>query len=130
MSQYTPKERAEIVAFYIENNRSIVKTVRAYRKKYGRNSAPSDNTIRSLVKNFFEYGSVATRQRPIRSRPRRSDEVVKAVRDSVADNPNVSYRRKSQELNVSGTTLRRIMKHDLEMVKYILNKSCSFTKIS
>ena len=27
MSQYTPKERAEIVAFYIENNRSIVKTV-------------------------------------------------------------------------------------------------------
>ena len=26
MSQYTPKERAEIVAFYIENNRSIVKT--------------------------------------------------------------------------------------------------------
>ena len=84
MSQYTPKERAEIVAFYIENNRSIVKTVRAYRKKYGRNSAPSDNTIRSLVKNFFEYGSVATRQRPIRSRPRRSDEVLEAVRDSVA----------------------------------------------
>ena len=33
MSQYTPKERAKIVAFYIENNRSIVKTVRAYRKK-------------------------------------------------------------------------------------------------
>ena len=27
MSQYTPKDRAEIVAFYIENNRSIVKTV-------------------------------------------------------------------------------------------------------
>ena len=31
MSQYTPKERAEIVAFCIENNRSIVKTVRVYR---------------------------------------------------------------------------------------------------
>ena len=31
MSQDTPKERAEIVAFYIENNRSIVKAVRAYR---------------------------------------------------------------------------------------------------
>ena len=30
MSQNTPKERDEIVAFYIENNRSIVKTVRAY----------------------------------------------------------------------------------------------------
>ena len=59
MSQYTPKECAKIEGFYIENNRSIVKTVRAYRKKYGRNSAPSDNTIRSLVKNFFEYGSVA-----------------------------------------------------------------------
>ena len=95
-----------------------MKTVRAYRKKYGRNSAPSDNTIRSLVKNIFEYESVATRQRPIRSRPRRSDEVVEAVRDSVADNPNVSYHRRSQELNVSGTTLRRIMKHDLHLFPY------------
>ena len=56
MTQYTPKERAEIVAFYIENNRSIVKTVRAYRQKYGRNSAPSDNTIRSLVKNLSNGG--------------------------------------------------------------------------
>ena len=28
MSQYTPNERAEIVAFYIENNRSIVKIVK------------------------------------------------------------------------------------------------------
>ena len=95
-----------------------MKTVRAYRKKYGRHSAPAENTIRSLAKNFFEYGSIATRQRPIRPRPKRSGEIIEAVKDSVADNPNVSYRRRSQELNVSGTTLRRILKQDLHLFPY------------
>ena len=35
MSQYTPKERAEIVAFYIENNRSIVKIVKIEKWRFG-----------------------------------------------------------------------------------------------
>ena len=97
-----------------------MKTVRAYRKKYRRNSEPSDNTIRSLVKNFFEYGSVATRQRPIRSRPRRSDKVVEAVRDSVADNPNVSYRRRSSVSRFETGTL-----HTQRQQQYVRENGCA-----
>lgn len=112
LRQYTPKECAEIVALCIENNRSVVKTVRAS-KKYAKRSAPSVNTIRSLGKNFFGYGSIATHQRS-----KLSGEVVETVR---ADNPNMSYRRESQELSVCGTTPRRIMKQSPTYSKVVAN---------
>ncbi|CAH1973272.1 unnamed protein product [Acanthoscelides obtectus] len=47
---------------YIENRRSVVLTQRAYRRKYRGKQAPSDNTIRRLVPNFLEYGTVGDRQ--------------------------------------------------------------------
>lgn len=118
MYRYTPKERAEIVSLYIENNRSVVSTQRAYRKKYRGRSAPKGDTIRHLASNFMEHGSVANLQHQARPRPGRSNENIEAVRQSVAENPNVSYRRRSQQLNISGTTLRRILKQDLYMFPY------------
>lgn len=39
------------------------------------------------------------------------------VRDIVAEDPNVSYRSCSQQLNICGTTLRRFL-HDLGMFPY------------
>ena len=103
MHRYTLKERAEIVSLYNENNRSVVSTQRAYRKKYRRRSAPKGDTILHLASNFMEHGSVANPQHQARPRPRRSNENIEAVRQSVAENPNVSYRRRSQQLNISGT---------------------------
>ena len=108
MYRHTPQERAEIVSLYIENNRSAVLTQRAYRRKYPHRTAPTSVTIRRLASNFFEHGSVADRQQHPKPRPRRSNENIEAVRKSVAENPNVSYRRRSQQLNISGTTLRGI----------------------
>ncbi|CAH2011995.1 unnamed protein product [Acanthoscelides obtectus] len=46
----------------IENPRSVVLTQRAYRRKHRGKQAPSDNTIRRLVSNFLEYGTVGDRQ--------------------------------------------------------------------
>lgn len=118
MNRFTPKERAEIVTMYIKCNRSVVATQRAYRKKYRGRSAPKSDTIRRLASNFETHGSVANRQHTNRPRPRRSNENIEAVQRSVAENANVSYRRRSQQLNISGTTLRRILKDDLHMFPY------------
>ncbi|CAH1970048.1 unnamed protein product [Acanthoscelides obtectus] len=49
----------------IENRRSVVLTQRAYRGK----QAPSDNTIRRLVSNFLDYGTVGDRQYTVHQRP-------------------------------------------------------------
>nr|CAI5844947.1 unnamed protein product [Callosobruchus analis] len=87
MNHFTPKQRAEIVTLYIENSRSVVLTQRAYRRNYRGQRAPCDNTIRRLVSNFVEYGTVRDRQHAVRQQPRRSTELVEVVRESVAQNP-------------------------------------------
>ena len=45
MEQYTPRDRSEIVEIYIQQNKSIVKTQRAFKKLKNVKSAPSKNTI-------------------------------------------------------------------------------------
>lgn len=117
MNNFTPKERAEIVTMYLENGRSIVLAQRAYRRKYRGRKVPSDNTIRNVTKNFEESGSVANHQR-VSVRKRRSNEIVETVKQSVLRSPNLSYRHRAQQLNIKGTTLRRILKEDLHMFPY------------
>nr|CAI5859568.1 unnamed protein product [Callosobruchus analis] len=116
MNHFTPKQRAEIVTLYIENSHSVVLTQRACRRKYRGIRAPCDNnTIRHLVSNFVEHGTVRDRQHAVRQRPKRSTKLVEAVRESVAQNSKMSCRRHAQQFGDSGTTLRRILKKDLRL---------------
>nr|CAI5831001.1 unnamed protein product [Callosobruchus analis] len=80
------------MTLYIENTRSVVLTQPAYGGKY-RGQKPCDNTIRCLLSNFVEHGTVRDRQRTIHQRPRRSNKVIEAVRESVAQNLKMPYRR-------------------------------------
>ena len=48
MEQYTPRERSEIVEIYIQQNKSIVKTQRAFKKLKNVKSEPSKHTIKRL----------------------------------------------------------------------------------
>ena len=52
MEQYMPRERSEIVEIYIQQNKSIVKTQRAFKKLKNVKSAPFKNTIKRLYENF------------------------------------------------------------------------------
>ena len=52
MEQYTPRERSEIVEIYIQQNKSIVKTQRAFKKLKNVKSVPSKNTIKRLYEKF------------------------------------------------------------------------------
>ena len=52
MEQYTPRERSEIVEICIQQNKSIVKTLRAFKKLKNVKSAPSKNTIKRLYEKF------------------------------------------------------------------------------
>nr|CAH7751173.1 unnamed protein product [Callosobruchus chinensis] len=78
-----PIERAEIVQLYIQNNFSIVKTQRAWRKNKKVKSAPSKNTIKRLHGRFLPSGTVGNPRRPNKKRPRRSEETIAAVQASV-----------------------------------------------
>lgn len=118
MEQFTPPERAEIVQLYIQNNFSIVKTQRAFRKKNKVKSAPSKNTIKHLHQNFLSSGNLSNAKRPSRRRPRRSDENIEVVRASVERSPTTLGRRRAAQLGTSRRTLERIIHDDLHIFPY------------
>ena len=81
MSQYTPKERAEIVAFYIENNRSIVKTVRGHVSKNGDLEWPPRSPDLT-VPDFFLWGYL--KSKVYASKPKTIHELKCNIRAEIA----------------------------------------------
>ena len=78
MSQYTPKERAEIVAFYIENNRSILKTAcLSYRDLEWPPRSPN-----LTVPDFFLWGYL--KSKVYTSKPKTIDELKCNIRAEIA----------------------------------------------
>jgi hypothetical protein len=75
MERYTIAQRTQIVFLFIENHRSIINTQRAYRRFYGVRTASTGPTIRSLVDNFAEFGTVGDLRRMGRPRTGRSIEI-------------------------------------------------------
>ena len=91
--------RVELVELYYENGRSVTQCLRAFRKAHGRYAAPSETTVRALVKKFKETGSVHDVPRSGRPRTARTEENVNAVAADVAANPTTSTRHRAQQLS-------------------------------
>lgn len=107
--EYTLSERAKIVEFYIKNNFSIIKTQREFRRKLNRRTAPTHNTIKGLYEKFISTGDLENKKPFERTKPKRSDEIIERVRKSLRDNPSTSITVRSNELNITKSTLRRII---------------------
>ena len=118
MEQYTPRERSEIVEIYIQQNKSIVKTQRAFKKLKNVKSAPSKNTIKRLYEKFSTGEALSNPKTPNKSRPRRSAENIAALRASVERSPRTSQKRHSQQLRMARSTLQRIIRVDLQLFPY------------
>ena len=73
----------EIVEIYIQQNKSIVKTQRAFKKLKNVKSTPSKNTIKRLYEKFSTCEALSNPKSRNKSRPRRSAENIAAVRASV-----------------------------------------------
>lgn len=87
--------------------------------------APPKSVIQDWVNKFEKFGSVLNlnTKTPDRSshsgRPRtRTQEVIDKVRESVEQSPKRSLRRRSQALNLSVETCRRVIVDDLKQYPY------------
>jgi len=118
MQKLSIKQRSHIVQLYFENNSSTVATQRAFRRIYANRNGPSPRCIRRIVAKFKELGNVQDRQRLGRSRTGRSIDKIESVRQDVAATPQKSVSRRSDELQISKTTLWRILKKDLKCYPY------------
>jgi Helix-turn-helix domain (DUF4817) len=113
----TIQQRIKVVELFFAE-KSIVRTQRAFCRLYSVRTAPTKRTILRLIDKFRCEGSVGDKPRSGRPNSARTPEVIDKVRDSVLISPKTSSRRRSQQLDVTHTTLRRVLKDDLKLLPY------------
>lgn len=117
MGRYSLEQSWEILKTYFQSGESPTQTVRNLKKKLDKKDVPSEAFLRQFVNRVRKTGSLVdkTRKRPF---PARSTENIAAVSDSVHERPSTSIRHRSQELNLSRSTLHRILRKDLAFKPY------------
>ena len=118
MEHLSVPQRTKIVEFYLLSQKSIILTQRRYRAHFNTRDALTKKTIRAVVAKFGETGSVRDRSKTGRPRSARNPENIERVRESLNDVPSTSTRRRSNELELTRTSLRRVLKLDLHFFPY------------
>lgn len=95
-----------------------MQTFRALREVFGPQNRPKPLIISRIVNHFEEHHTLLDERKVTHRHPVRTPETIQAVRRHVRANPNVSLRRRSQQLNVSVTSLQRILTVDLKLHPY------------
>ena len=116
MQRLTIEQRVKIVEAYYENGRSNKNAFCTLCEFFGQHNRPSE--IGKIVRKFKETGSVADVKTPSHAHLCRSDENIAAVRESVAEHPDISICHCAQELNLSRTSLQRILTNNMSLYAY------------
>lgn len=118
MERFTKEQRVLIIKTFYSTQSCIAETLRKLRPIFGRNNLPSRLTITRLVNKFEQYGIVTDKAVPHRVRRARTEQNIQIVRQSVAEEPTLSTRRRSQQLGIKRTSLQTILKKDLCLFPY------------
>ena len=118
MVVYRLEQCWEILRHYFENHSNVAERVRKLRTDFGRRESPSGPYVRYLVKKVKEPGILIDKPKPEKPKTVRTPENIAAVAESVCEAPSTSIHRRSQQMNISETALRRILHKDLGMTPY------------
>lgn len=118
MHRLSVEQRILVVKTHYSNGESVTATLRRLRATMGRNEAPSVSAIHKIIRKFEASGSVGDKKSPGRARSGRSLLNQEIVFDNVMTSPQKSVRRRSQELNMSVSTVQRILRQDLHLHPY------------
>ena len=108
----------KVLRHYFENHGNVAECVRKLRTDFGRKQAPSAPYVRYLVKKVKETSIL--NDKPKREKPKavHINENIAAVAESVCEAQSISNHRRSQQLNISEPSSRRILHKDLGMTPY------------
>jgi hypothetical protein len=110
--------RVRIVRLYSECGENASETVRLFQEEFPDDSMSVPTVIR-INRNFDETGDVKDRARSGRPRTGRSEENQFDVAIRIVQSPEKSTRQMSAETGIPPTTVRRILKKDLNLRSYI-----------
>ncbi|CAF4359983.1 unnamed protein product [Rotaria sp. Silwood2] len=117
-SRLSTSERIEIVKWYTMYQKPG-KVVRQFQQRYDRTPPPARKNIFNLVRKFDKTKSVEDEPRSGKPRSVSTDENKERIRAAFEESPGTSLRRASLELNLSKSSLQRMMK-ELELKPYHL----------
>lgn len=108
-------KRHSSTIFTMEHSEIIERT---YRAKYRGLNAPHPRTVRGLCQKFKFQGTISDLPRSGRMRSKRTNRKIDLVKEDVAENPRISIRHRCQQLNLSRTTIWRILRKDIQFYLY------------
>ena len=115
MDRYSTQQRILIVKNYFKNGESLTATIRKLRSIFGKQNVPSASTVKRIIEKFVKTESITDVRPSTRVGPGRLAENVTAVRQNVAESPGTSIRHRAQELNISRSTMQRILRKYLRL---------------
>lgn len=118
MDRFTSQQRVDIIVAYLENKRSIKNVQRALRATFGVHNVPNRQAIQRVVNKFLTQHTCVDNYRGRVTYRVRTPAVVAAVSGSVADDPNLSIRRRAQEVGLCVGTLWNVLRKDLGLKAY------------
>ena len=118
MVVYKLEQRTEILRHYFQNHVTVLECVRKLGTNFGRREASSAPYVRYLEKKVQETGTLIEKPKLEKPKAVRTPENIATVAESVCGATSTSIHRRSQQLNISETALRRILHKDLGMTPY------------
>ena len=109
MVVYTLEQRWEILRHYFENQGNFAECVRKLCTDFGRREGLSAPYPRYLVQKVKETGILIDKPKCEKPKTVRTPENIAAVAESVGKAPSTSIHHRSQQVNISETSLRRIL---------------------
>ena len=106
---YTLEQRRKILRHYFENHGNVAECMRKLRTDFERREAPSAPCVRYLVKKVKETGILIDKAKCEKPKTVLTPENIAAVAESVCEAPSTLIHRRSQQLNISETSLRRTL---------------------
>ena len=113
-SPYSIEERLVASVWMHErvlNHQKIPEIRRHFEERFGK-SAPTPRVLREWEKKVFESGSVLDASRC--GRPATTAERIVTIEKSLLRSPNQSVRKRSAELQISRSTINKVMKTELQ----------------
>ncbi|XP_075157741.1 uncharacterized protein LOC142231007 [Haematobia irritans] len=118
MNRLTNEQRLQIIEFYYQNQCSVRNVFRALRPIYGLHNRPSEQTINAIVTKFRTQFTLLDIKPTTRMRTVRTEENIASVSESVAEDREMSIRRRSQQLGLCYSTTWKILRKDLGVKPY------------
>lgn len=100
----------------IDLHKKNIRNIDIFRKLCG--IGVNKKLISRTIKRFKETGTFRTKKKPGRNKSIRTPKLIKVVRERIRRNPAQSGSKMAKDLNVSQSTMQRVLKHDLGLIAY------------